>query len=84
MKKVFTSILLFMAISLMAQQEKFDFQEQTSPDGKFKYLCPAHLVERIANNDPLDEQRLSYIRYLYDALNQIGGAGTLNSLPTRD
>ncbi len=45
MKKVFASLLLFATTLSFAQQTKFPIQENTSPDGKFKY--------QIVTNDPL-------------------------------
>ena len=45
MKNLFAIILFLVASSTYAQQTKYQFEEQTSPDGKFKY--------QTVSNDPL-------------------------------
>ena len=45
MKKVLGFLLFLLTSSIFAQQAKYQFEEQTSPDGKFKY--------QTVSNDPL-------------------------------
>ena len=50
---------------------------------RFLYLCPGHTCERMLHNHAADDFRIVEVRYLFDAMNQMGGAGVLASLPTR-
>ncbi len=45
MKNLISSVLMLVATHVFAQQEKFEYKEQTSSDGKYKYT--------IVTNDPL-------------------------------
>lgn len=54
-----------------------------SPPGAFMYLCDDCLTVTVIENDLSFPNRLIEIRFLPDALNQIGGSGVLASLPKR-